>query len=220
MSDDCWIQTVSGRDVDLLNPKPESILLGDIVYALAKIPRFIGHTIGRLPWSVAQHSMLVESLLPESSDPLERLYALLHDAHEAYVGDIVSPLKRAMDAIWKSEQSAGNHKYVSPPSNYLRTITGRLDIAIFTVFDLHPTSDTMHKVHVADMLALRVEADLLMATRKREWVYLSDPPDPMPSLQLGISRMEVMKLFVDRFNKLQSERHKIKRLLQLSSGPQ
>jgi 5'-deoxynucleotidase YfbR-like HD superfamily hydrolase len=85
---EAWIQTASGRAFSLTEPAPADVDLQDIASALSKIARFGGHT--RRPYSVAQHCCLVASIVPAEF----RLHALLHDAAEAYVGDIVTPLKR------------------------------------------------------------------------------------------------------------------------------
>ena len=81
------IRTVSGRYVNVLNPDTDSILIYDIAHALSRMPRFGGH----LPhfYSVAQHSMCVANLV----DKQHALSALLHDASEAYLMDIPSPIK-------------------------------------------------------------------------------------------------------------------------------
>ena len=84
------IHTFSGIAFDLLNPKPEMILIEDIVHSLSLINRFNG--AAKFPYSVAQHSLYVAGLLP----PELKLQGLLHDAPEAYVGDMVSPLKKIM----------------------------------------------------------------------------------------------------------------------------
>ena len=84
------IHTFSGIAFDLLDPKPEMILVEDIVHSLALINRFNG--AAKFPYSVAQHSLYVAGLLP----PDLKLHGLLHDAPEAYVGDMVSPLKKIM----------------------------------------------------------------------------------------------------------------------------
>jgi len=78
----------SGKLVDPLTPDPDLIELADIAHALSQINRFNGHT--RFPYSVGQHSLLVCELLPEPA----KLEGLMHDAVEAYVQDIVIPLKR------------------------------------------------------------------------------------------------------------------------------
>jgi uncharacterized protein len=79
--------TYSGRMVDLLRPDPEQIELIDIAHALARITRFTGH--GDQCFKVAQHSVMVHDLARVP-------WALLHDAAEAYIGDVSSPLKVAM----------------------------------------------------------------------------------------------------------------------------
>ncbi len=84
------IHTFSGIAFDLLNPQPEMILLEDIIHSLSLINRFNG--AARFPYSVAQHSLYVAGLLPDEF----KLHGLLHDAPEAYVGDMVSPLKKIM----------------------------------------------------------------------------------------------------------------------------
>lgn len=84
---DGLFSTGSGITIDLRNPTPEMIRLEDIAHALAKICRFCGHV--KKLYTVAQHSCLVASLVPP---PLMQ-EALLHDAAEAYLGDVIKPLK-------------------------------------------------------------------------------------------------------------------------------
>lgn len=81
------ILTYTGRHVDLLSPNPAEFNLVDIAHALSQINRFTGHTA--YPYSVAQHSVLCARLVPQE----HQLEALFHDAHEAYTGDVTSPLK-------------------------------------------------------------------------------------------------------------------------------
>lgn len=82
-----WIATYTGKRLDLLDPKPDQIDLNDIVVALARMPRFTGHTTQF--YSVAQHSVLVAWQTPMDL----RLQAVLHDATEAYLGDLARPIK-------------------------------------------------------------------------------------------------------------------------------
>ena len=96
-----WIQTYTGRKLDLANPNPDDLDLDDIAHALSLICRFTGHV--REFYSVAQHCVIVSSLVP----PELALSALLHDATEAYIGDVSRPLKgllpeyRAIEArLW------------------------------------------------------------------------------------------------------------------------
>jgi hypothetical protein len=80
-------RTVSGRYVNLIDPDPATLDLGDITWALANVPRFGGHL--PQPWSVAQHSLLVASLVPEE----HKLQALGHDFSEAFLQDLHPDLK-------------------------------------------------------------------------------------------------------------------------------
>ncbi len=85
-----WIETYSGVQFYPLDPRPEDVRLADIAHSLAMTCRFNGHA--KFHYSVAQHSLFVADLLPE---PL-RIYGLLHDAHEAYTGDMTRPVKRSL----------------------------------------------------------------------------------------------------------------------------
>lgn len=90
-----WIRTVSGRYVNLIDPKPEQIVIGDIAHALGRICRFGGHVATFC--SVAEHSLNVANMvLRQCGEGRVVLAALLHDATEAYLGDMVRPLKQAM----------------------------------------------------------------------------------------------------------------------------
>ncbi len=82
-----YIQTFSGQHFDLTDPQPDTIRIEDIAHALSQINRFTGHT--HRPYSVAQHSLQASYIVP----PQFALEALLHDAHEAYTGDVSAPLK-------------------------------------------------------------------------------------------------------------------------------
>lgn len=87
MREPAWYGVASGQLIDLSVPKSEDIVIQDIAWSLAHINRFNGHLL--MPISVARHSIYVANLLPDSL----RLAGLLHDAHEAYVGDVVRPVK-------------------------------------------------------------------------------------------------------------------------------
>lgn len=95
---DPWIVTHSGKQFDFHNPTPDMVCIEDIAHALSMSCRFGGHT--QYHYSVAQHSMNVALLVPQE----HKLVALLHDATEAYIGDMVSPLKVLMPEFKKKEQ--------------------------------------------------------------------------------------------------------------------
>ncbi len=90
---------LSGRRLDLLDPSPMDIEVEDIAHGLARVARWNGQTVGDHPFSVAQHSVVVEEIAAHISPglaPKWRLAALLHDAAEYVIGDMISPFKAAL----------------------------------------------------------------------------------------------------------------------------
>jgi uncharacterized protein len=99
-----WQRMLSGRRLDLLDPSPLDIEIADIAHGLARVARWNGQTRGAHAFSVAQHCVLVERLTVELSPRLtreSRLMALLHDAPEYVVGDLISPFKAAIGVDYK-----------------------------------------------------------------------------------------------------------------------
>ena len=100
-----WQRMLSGRRLDLLSPSPLDIEIEDIAHGLARVSRWNGQTVGDHPYSVAQHSLLVAALadLFRPRWPARwRLAALLHDAPEYVVGDLISPFKAALSLDYKA----------------------------------------------------------------------------------------------------------------------
>ncbi|NND41934.1 MAG: HD family hydrolase [Silicimonas sp.] len=94
-----WQCMLSGRRLDLLDPTPVDIEIEDIAHGLAFVARWNGQTEGDFPFSVAEHSLLVEQIFERLSPeaPIKwRLAALLHDAPEYVIGDMISPVKAAV----------------------------------------------------------------------------------------------------------------------------
>jgi 5'-deoxynucleotidase YfbR-like HD superfamily hydrolase len=90
---------LSGRRLDLLDPSPLDVEIEDIAHGLAFVARWNGQTRGDHPYSVAEHSLLVEEIygrLVPRAEPRWRLAALLHDAPEYVIGDMISPVKSAI----------------------------------------------------------------------------------------------------------------------------
>jgi 5'-deoxynucleotidase YfbR-like HD superfamily hydrolase len=90
---------LSGRRLDLLDPSPLDIEIEDIAHGLAFVARWNGQTSGEYPYSVAEHSLLVEEIygrIAPRPQPRWRLAALLHDAPEYVIGDMISPVKAAV----------------------------------------------------------------------------------------------------------------------------
>ncbi len=96
---------LSGRRLDLINPSPLDVEIDDIAHGLARVARWNGQTRGDHTFSVAQHSLLVEDLCGHFRPRLEkrwRLAALLHDAPEYVIGDLISPFKAAVGLNYKA----------------------------------------------------------------------------------------------------------------------
>jgi uncharacterized protein len=96
-----WQRMLSGRRLDLLDPTPVDIEVTDIAHGLAFVARWNGQTRGDWPYSVAEHSLLVEQLFTRANPdvgPRWQLAALLHDAPEYVIGDMISPVKAAVGA--------------------------------------------------------------------------------------------------------------------------
>lgn len=165
-----WIMTASGHELSLLDPAPGSITLADISHSLAQLARFTGHA--RRPYSVAEHSLLVAEIMERhcTSDPHALLAALMHDAHEAYSGDMHSPGKAALGAAWGAFE-------------------GHLQSRVRSAFALHGTFGVWRDlIHLADLQALATERHQLLPTLPAHrpwpaidgieplaWVDLMDP---------------------------------------------
>lgn len=94
-----WQRMLSGRRLDLLDPTPVDIEVEDIAHGLAFVARWNGQTRGDWPYSVAEHSLLVERIFAQQNQvvaPKWCLAALLHDAPEYVIGDMISPVKAAV----------------------------------------------------------------------------------------------------------------------------
>jgi 5'-deoxynucleotidase YfbR-like HD superfamily hydrolase len=103
-----WQRMLSGRRLDLLDPSPLDIEIEDIAHGLARTARWNGQTKGRHIFSVAQHTLLVEALLamqePDATAEL-KLAALLHDAAEYVIGDLISPFKAMLSCDYKAAET-------------------------------------------------------------------------------------------------------------------
>jgi len=129
----CFVRLTSGMDVDLLNPDPSTILIEDIAAHLCRIQRYNGivaHCSDQpRGLSVGVHSLMVASYLPDNL----KLQGLLHDATEAYMGDMVGPLKDIIPEFKEIE------------NNLMRVIMRSFDLP----FPLHPLVKEMDKLCLA-----------------------------------------------------------------------
>ena len=149
-----WVQTYSGVAFDLKAPRAEDVRAVDIAHALAYSCRFGWHT--RAHYSVAQHSILVTALVwHRTNDPAARLLALLHDAHEAFTGDLIQPMKQMIVA------------YVG---GALRAIEGAVDSAIWRWANVTVNGALVAEVKRADAAILLWERDRFLGRPPQPWV--------------------------------------------------
>jgi 5'-deoxynucleotidase YfbR-like HD superfamily hydrolase len=102
-----WQRMLSGRRLDLLDPSPLDVEIADIAHGLARVARWNGQTEGAHIFSVAQHSLLVETIARqrERLDRTSRLGVLLHDAPEYVIGDMISPFKAVIGDAYKAVEA-------------------------------------------------------------------------------------------------------------------
>jgi uncharacterized protein len=157
-----WQRMLSGRRLDLLDPSPLDVEIEDIAHGLAFVARWNGQTRGDWPFSVAEHSVLVERLYTAAGgDPRWRLAALLHDAPEYVVGDMISPVKHAVGADY-------------------RALEDRLSAAIHLRFGLPPVLPAPVKARIkkADRVSAWLEATQLAGFTEAEAGRFFGRPDP------------------------------------------
>ncbi len=100
-----WQRMLSGRRLDLIDPSPLDVEIEDIAHGLAFVARWNGQTHGDFAFSVAEHSLLVERIyriMAPKAPPRWRLAALLHDAPEYVIGDMISPFKAALGVDYRA----------------------------------------------------------------------------------------------------------------------
>jgi 5'-deoxynucleotidase YfbR-like HD superfamily hydrolase len=164
-----WQRMLSGRRLDLLDPSPLDIEVADIAHGLARVARWNGQTHGAHIFSVSQHTLLVEAVLQQqlpAADRAMRLAALLHDAPEYVIGDMISPFKAVIGGAYK-------------------VVELRLLAAIHMRFGLPPVlaEGITKAIKAADMGAAHLEATRLAGFKEAEAKRLfgKDPglPEPM-----------------------------------------
>jgi uncharacterized protein len=190
-----WQRMLSGRRLDLIDPSPLDVEIGDIAHGLARVARWNGQTKGPEIFSVAQHSLLVEAFFaaggPQPSGKA-RLAALLHDAPEYVIGDMISPFKAAIGGDYK-------------------LIEARLKRAIHIRFGLaaEPPDDVNRRIKTADRASAFAEATMLAGFSIGEARKLFGEPDlPIGEFAAYLEPMrpaEVQARFLGRFGELDAE---------------
>ncbi|MDR6308188.1 hypothetical protein FHS66_001396 [Pacificitalea manganoxidans] len=182
-----WQRMLSGRRLDLLDPTPLDIEIEDIAHGLAFVARWNGQTRGDWPYSVAEHSLLVEEIygrIAPTGDPRWRLAALLHDAPEYVIGDMISPVKAAVGPDYKA-------------------LDDRLSAAIHLRFGLPGVLPVAVKRRIkrADNISAWLEATQLAGFAEAEATRFFGRPAPELTEGLGMdlrSPRDVRQAFTDR----------------------
>ena len=161
---------LSGRRLDLLDPSPLDIEIVDIAHGLARVARWNGQTSGAHIFSVAQHTLLVEAVMREQTPCVDvrlRLAALLHDAPEYVIGDMISPFKAVLGGDY-------------------RVVEKRLLSAIHIRFGLPPVlaDEVTRQIKAADKGAAYLEATQLagFAEAEAKRLFGRDPGLPPASV--------------------------------------
>jgi uncharacterized protein len=180
---------LSGRRLDLLDPSPLDVEIADIAHGLARVARWNGQTFGTHVFSVAQHSLLVEAIASHISEDLSdqaRLMALLHDAPEYVIGDMISPFKAVVGDAYKS-------------------VEARLMAAIHLRHGLPASAPaTLAKlIKRADRIAAFLEATELAGFERKEALTIFGAPEPLPRAVLALlapwDTGQAQARFLDRF---------------------
>jgi len=131
-----WQRMLSGRRLDLLDPDPSDVDIADIAHGLARVARWNGQTIGAHSFSVAQHTVLVERIADATSGEGWtrgwRRAALLHDAAEYVIGDLISPFKTAIGLDYKAFElrlMAAVHRRFDLPDELPPQVAARIKAA-------------------------------------------------------------------------------------------
>ncbi len=190
-----WQRMLSGRRLDLLDPSPLDVEISDIAHGLARVARWNGQTRGDHAFSVAQHSLMVETIFREanpSASACDLMMALLHDAPEYVIGDMISPFKAVV---------GGGYKVVEK----------RLEAAVHLRFGLsaHPSRDLKARIKKADTVAAFFEATELAGFSVAEARKFFGLPRGITRDRLPVEPMaatEAQARFLERFHALDALR--------------
>ncbi len=190
-----WQRMLSGRRLDILQPSPLDIEIEDIAHGLARVSRWNGQTSGPFSFSVADHSLLVEAIFSRDNPgvgPSHQLAALLHDAPEFVIGDLISPFKSAI----KGEYRLLEH-------NLLQAIHQRFGLSSMP-------SGINQAIKMADAHAAYMEAISLAGFDIDEANQIFTKPEKMMAIPDVRAPMDAKEAFLQRFNKLYHDHQNMK----------
>ena len=185
-----WQRMLSGRKLDILSPSPFDIEIEDIALGLSRVTRWNGQTTGKYPYSVAQHSLLVEELFNIQYPDLDKkwnLAALLHDAPEYVIGDLITPFKYAL-----------NNSYRFVEDNLIKAIYLRFGLP--ALLPRHIES----KIKKIDKSLAWFEAVDLAGYKEKEASKIIKKPNlnSKPQIIVALSANDVQKKFLKRFQEI------------------
>ena len=190
MAGRAWQRMLSGRRLDLLDPTPMDIEVEDIAHGLAFVARWNGQTRGDWPYSVAEHSLLVEEIFARANPGIAarwRLAAVLHDAPEYVIGDMISPVKAAVGPGYGA-------------------LDERLSIAIHLRFGLPAVLPAPIKkaIKAADRISAWLEAVRIAGFQEAEADKLFGKPAPEVARGLEIRLRPPAEVRTDYVSRVQS----------------
>ena len=185
-----WQRMLSGRKLDILSPSPFDIEIEDIALGLSRVTRWNGQTTGKYPYSVAQHSVLVEELFNIEYPDLDKkwnLAALLHDAPEYVIGDLITPFKYAL-----------NNSYRFVEDNLMKAIYLRFGLP--ALLPRHIES----KIKKIDKSLAWFEAVDLAGYNEKEASKIIKKPNLNSKRQIivALSANDIQKKFLKRFQEI------------------
>ena len=186
-----WQRMLSGRRLQILDPSPIDIEIEDIAHGLSFLARWNGQTTGEYPFSVAQHSLLVEEIFSKQFPKMDnhsKLFALLHDAAEYVIGDMISPLKSQLGVNYEE-------------------LDEKLTMAICIRFNIPTKKIKIIKrfIKIADKKAAWLEALELAGFSKQEADSVFGKQEVTEGFETSLlpeTPFLVRKKFVNRFNEL------------------
>ena len=186
-----WQRMLSGRRLQILDPSPLDIEIEDIAHGLSFLARWNGQTTGEYPFSVAQHSLLVEDIFSKqfpNMDNHSKLFALLHDAAEYVIGDMISPLKSHLGINYEE-------------------LDRKLTMAICIRFNIPTKKIKIIKkcIKIADKRAAWLEAVQLAGFSKQEADSIFGKQEVTEGFETDLlpsTPFFIRKKFVNRFNEL------------------
>ena len=170
-----WMQTYTGKQFWPFDPRPEEIFIEDIAHHLSMLCRYNGAC--KFFYSVAEHSFLVSEFVTKSY----ALWGLMHDAAEAYISDIIAPVKRSMPEYKRIEE--------------------RIMKAIVERFEMRP-AEQPEIVSTVDKLILRDEQIKVMTPCEQDWWHTGG--DRLGAVIMGYSPATAEEIFLKRFYSLKA----------------